>query len=228
LVATTGSYTDLSDKPTIPDISQFDVVTFNKSAGLSAGQGQLTWNSADGTLDLGLGYSDVVLQVGQEMHYVIRNATGSTILNGTSVYCSGVTSGSGRMEVSPFVADGSISMVQYLGIATHNISNGVNGVVTQFGYVRGLDTRGTAASGISVGDEDWAVGDKLYAHPTVAGKLTNVEPQLPSQKICAAVVITRHQSTGVIFVRPTQIIPTSANHLTQADDAAVAMAIALG
>ena len=228
LVATTGSYTHLSDKPTIPDISQFDVVTFNKSAGLSAGQGQLTWNSADGTLDLGLGYSDVVLQLGQEMHYTIRNASGSTIQNGTSVYCSGVTAGSGRMEASPFVADGSISMVQYLGIATHNISNGVNGVVTQFGYVRGLDTRGTAASGISVGDEDWAVGDKLYAHPTVAGKLTNVEPQLPSQKICAAVVITRHQSTGVIFVRPTQIIPTSANHLTQADDAAVAMAIALG
>jgi hypothetical protein len=55
-------------------------------------------------------------------------------------------------------------------------------------------------SSIAVGDETWAVGDILYVHPTVAGKLTNVAPK---HEISVAIVIVRHQSAGVLFVRPT-------------------------
>ena len=163
----------------------------------------MAWNSSDGTVDIGVGYADVVLQVGQETHYVVRNNTGSQILNGTALYCSGVTTGSGRLEVSPMIGNGSIDPVQFIGLATHNINNGVNGIATYFGYVRGIDTRGTANTALSVGDEDWQVGDKLYVHPTANGKLTKVEPQAPNTKICTAVVITRHQTVGVLFVRPT-------------------------
>jgi hypothetical protein len=165
--------------------------------------GNLTWNTSDGTLDINLGYGDVVLQTGQETHYVVRNATGSTILNGTSVYCDGVTEGSGRFTANLMLGDGSISPVQYLGLATHDINNGVNGIVTHFGYVRGLDTRGTANTALSVGDENWSVGDKLYVHPTAPGKLTKVEPEAPNAKICVAVVIIRNASNGKLFVRPT-------------------------
>jgi hypothetical protein len=192
-----------------------NVITFNTSAGISVSPGQMAWNSPDGTVDIGLSYEGVVLQVGQETHYVVRNATGNTLPNGTSVYCSGVTAGSGRMEASKFVADGSISPIQYLGLCTMDISNGVNGVVTYFGYVRGLDTRGTANTAISTGTDPggWVEGTKLYAHPTVAGKLTSVEPTLPEQSICVAVVITRNQNSGVLFVRPTQTIPTLAGDL---------------
>jgi hypothetical protein len=176
---------------------------FNTSAGVSVSQGEMAWNSSDGTVDIGVGYADVVLQVGQETHYVVRNNTGSQILNGTALYCSGVTTGSGRLEVSPMIGNGSIDPVQFIGLATHNINNGVNGVATHFGYIRGIDTRGTANTALSVGDEDWQVGDKLYVHPTANGKLTKVEPQAPNTKICTAVVITRHQTVGVLFVRPT-------------------------
>ena len=176
---------------------------FNTSAGVSVAQGEMAWNSSDGTVDIGVGYADVVLQVGQETHYVVRNNTGSQILDGTALYCSGVTTGSGRLEVSPMIGNGSIDPVQFIGLATHNINNGVNGIATYFGYVRGIDTRGTANTALSVGDEDWQVGDKLYVHPTANGKLTKVEPQAPNTKICTAVVITRHQTVGVLFVRPT-------------------------
>jgi hypothetical protein len=165
--------------------------------------GNLKWNTADGTLDIAVGYGDVVLQTGQETHYVVRNASGSTILKGTSVYCDGVTEGSGRFTANLMLGDGSISSVQYLGLATHNIDNGVNGVVTHFGYVRDLDTRGTANTAISVGNENWSVGDKLYVHPTAPGKLTKVEPEAPNSKICVAVVVVRNQSAGKLFVRPT-------------------------
>jgi hypothetical protein len=141
------------------------------------------------------------LQVGQETHYVVRNDTGNIIQNGTAVYCSGVAGGSGRIEASPMM--GNIDAVKFLGLSTQDISNGVNGVITYFGYVRGLDTRGTANTAISVGDETWAVGDQLYVHPTAAGKLTNVEPAAPNVKICVASILIRNQTSGVLFVRPT-------------------------
>jgi hypothetical protein len=178
-----------------------NVITFNTAAGIEVAAGQMAWNSSDGTLDIGLSYADVVLQVGQETHYVVRNDTGNIIENGTAVYCSGVTAGSGRIEASPMT--GSTDPVKFLGLATQDISNGVNGVITYFGYVRGLDTRGTANTAISVGDETWAVGDQLYVHPTAAGKLTNVEPAAPNVKICVASIMTRNQTSGVVFVRPT-------------------------
>jgi hypothetical protein len=175
-------------------------VTLNTSANVSVAAGQMAWNSADGTMDIGLGYGNVVLQTGQETHYVVRNETGTAISNGTAVYCSGVTP-SGRISVD--LMTNNISPVQFLGLATQDISNGVNGIVTWFGYVRDLDTRGTANTAISVGDETWAVGDKLYVHPTAAGKLTKVEPAAPNAKICVASIITRNQSSGALFVRPT-------------------------
>jgi hypothetical protein len=173
----------------------------NTSAGVDVGIGEIAWNDSDGTMDIGLKYGGVVLQVGQETHYIVRNATSSTILNGTAVYCSGVTVGSGRIEIDKM--ESTIDPVQFLGLATQNINTGINGVVTYFGYVRGLDTRGTANTAISVGDEDWAVGDKLYIHPTAPGKLTKVEPEAPNVKICVASVINRNQTAGVLFVRPT-------------------------
>jgi hypothetical protein len=176
-----------------------DSITFNRTAGINVTEGQMAWNNSDGTLDIGLNYGDVVLQVGQEQHYVVRNSTGTTIPNGTAVYASGVSVGSKRIEVSPFTANGTTDEIRFLGLATHNILDGVNGIVSNFGYVRGLDTRGTSATAISVGDETWAEGDILYAHPTVAGKLTKVAPK---DKITVAMITTRHQTTGVLFVRP--------------------------
>jgi hypothetical protein len=174
-------------------------VAFNTTSNRGTDLGKLGWNTSDQTLQVGLG-NGVVLQLGQETLYVVRNATGSTILNGTPVSCTGVTP-SGRLEISP--STGTIDPVTFLGIATQDITNGVNGKVVHFGYVNGLDTRGTAASSLAVGNETWAEGDKLYIHPTVAGKLTNVEPEAPKVKICVASVIVRHQTTGILFVRPT-------------------------
>jgi len=176
-----------------------DSITFTTTSGISVGVGELAWNNSDGTLDLGMKGGNVVQQIGQEIFYEVRNDTGDVIENGTAVYESGVTVGSGRIIASPFTADGSVREVRFLGLATEDINNGVNGFVTNFGYVRGLDTRGTEETAISVGDEDWQVGDVLYAHPTVAGKLTNIPPK---HKIYVAILIVRHQNVGVLFVKP--------------------------
>jgi hypothetical protein len=138
--------------------------------------------------------------------YLVRNNTGLTILKGTLVSASGAEP-SGRIDVEPFAAVGGInSELTVMGMATANISNGVNGEVISFGTLTGLDTRGNVASSIAVGDETWAEGDILFAHPTVAGKLTKVRPQ---HDLAVAFITVRHASTGQIAVR---IIPGN-NHL---------------
>jgi hypothetical protein len=199
------------------DLGEYNIKSgafkFDLTPSGTVAEGTMQWNSSDGTVDIGLKGGNVVLQVGQETVYEVRNETGTQIPNGTAVYANGVTAGSGRITSAPYVADGSVRENRFLGLATENISNGVNGFVTHFGYVRGLDTRGTSSSSISVGDETWAVGDILYVHPTVAGKLTNVKPQ---HEITVAIIITRHQSSGVLFVRP-----SSAGHLEDIHDVAI-------
>ena len=138
--------------------------------------------------------------------YLVRNNTGSTILKGTLVSASGAEP-SGRIDVEPFAAVGGInSELTVMGMATANISSGVNGEVMSFGTLTGIDTRGNTASAIAVGDETWAEGDILFAHPTVAGKLTKVRPQ---HDLAVAFITVRHASTGQIAVR---IVPGN-NHL---------------
>jgi hypothetical protein len=59
-------------------------------------QGQIVWSQDDGTIDVGLN-SDVVLQVGQELHWYVKNQTGETIPNGTAVRAVGTLGASGRI-----------------------------------------------------------------------------------------------------------------------------------
>jgi uncharacterized Zn-binding protein involved in type VI secretion len=153
--------------------------------------------------------------------YLVRNNTGSTILKGTLVSASGAEP-SGRIDVEPFEAVGGInSELTVMGMATANISNGVNGEVISFGTLTGLDTRGNVASGIAVGDETWAAGDILFAHPTVAGKLTKVRPH---HDLAVAFITVRHASTGQIAVR---IVPGN-NHLEWMHDVLISGSVQNG
>jgi hypothetical protein len=201
-INSTGNYTNV-DSISTPDFIQFDT-----TANVSPVTGLLGWDSVEGTLNLGLS-SGKHIHLGEESVFRVRNSTGSTIGKGTALYASGVEP-SGRIQVTPYVADGSVREVRFMGLATESISSGVNGFVQHFGYVRDLDTRGTSSTSISVGDETWAAGDLLYVHPTVPGKLTNVKPQ---HEIVVAIIIIRHQSTGILFVRP-----TSGGHLEDIHD----------
>jgi len=130
--------------------------------------------------------------------YLVRNNTGSTILKGTLVAASGAEP-SGRIDVAPFEVTGlQDSELRVMGVATANITSGVNGTVMSFGTLRNIDTRGNVASAIAVGDETWAEGDILYAHPTVDGKLTKVRPQ---HDLAVAFITVRHASSGQIAIR---------------------------
>lgn len=165
-------------------------IKFASGANHTANQGELTWNTAEGTLDLGLNHGGVVLQIGQELHYRVTNQSGITIDNGTLVAFAGTTGNSGKLLVEAY--DGSQPSRYILGIATEEILNGANGYVTCFGKVRGIQTNGGNYG------ETWVDGDEIY--PSASG-LTNVLPQAPNPKQAIAAVVNAHGSNGELFVR---------------------------
>jgi hypothetical protein len=140
------------------------------------------------------------------LRYLVRNNTASIIPKGTLVYATGVE-GSGRIDVAPFAAiGGTDTEIRVMGMAMDSIGVGVNGYVMSFGTLTGLDTRGTSSSALSVGDEDWDAGTILYAHPTVAGKLTKYSPK---HSMIVAFTTVRHASAGQIAIR----VEPGQNHL---------------
>jgi hypothetical protein len=140
---------------------------------------------------------NVTQHIGEEFFYTARNATGSTINKAVPVYASGVTVGSNRVEVSPMIADGSIDELRYIGMTAESISTGVNGLVTEVGYLRNINTSGAPYG------QTWAAGDIIYVSATAAGGLTNVQPVAPNLKIVVALVINADNNFGVLLVRPT-------------------------
>ena len=173
----------------ISNLAQVDAVEFNHNPVVAAKVGQVKWNKTDQTLDLRMDY-DVTQQIGQEQYARVGNTTGVTIPNGTVVGFAGATTEA--LLVAPYLADGSSPSLYILGVMTHDLpDSGQKGYCTTWGFVRDLDTSA------------FAVGDLLYASPTVAGALTNVKPTAPDNVIPVAACITSDATVGVIFVRPT-------------------------
>lgn len=158
-------------------------------------EGTLCWDPDDRTLNL-THPDDVVQQIGQELYGKVGNNTGSTITNGTAVRFAGASmNGTAKLEVAPFEADGAFPSLYAFGIATQDIANGADGLVTVWGKVRDIDTTGAG--------ENWQVGDILYVSPTTAGALTNIKPTAPNNVVPMAAVLRVDATEGEIFVRPT-------------------------
>lgn len=174
-----------------------DSVTFDLTKIANPAEGELAWNLEDGTLDLGMGGGNVVLQVGQEQ--LLKVKADVDISDGDVVYVTGAVGASGRVTINKFIADNSIEEKTVIGIATESILTGEFGFVTIIGNVRGIPTDGTAEG------ETWIDGDLLYASPTVAGDLTKIQPVAPNQDIPIAIVVRAHATVGTLLIRATSL-----------------------
>jgi hypothetical protein len=136
----------------------------------------------------------MTLQVGQELVVPVRNGTGTAIANGTVVMAVGTLGASGRILIDEH--DGTrTNAMRILGLATHTIAAGADGLVTSYGKVRGIDTTGAAVG------ESWAAGDILYLKPNDQGKLTKVKPALGNLQMPIAFVLYKSATQGLIEVR---------------------------
>lgn len=148
-------------------------------------EGHLCWNAEDGTLNLGMAGSNVVLQTGQETLAYVKNNTANTILNGSTV--AHISAQNGRLIVEPYIADGTFLPEEFLGVATEDIAPSAIGYVTTYGYVRNFDTSA------------FTVGDIVYASTSVPGGLTTEAPISPNVKVVVGSV-SSSAANGSIFV----------------------------
>jgi hypothetical protein len=186
------------------------ILQLDTSNGTVSLRGQIGWNDTEGTADLAL-TDTATINIGEHTVYRVRNETGGPLYKGQAVYASNVHS-NGIITPSLYVADGSVREIRFIGLLLEDINNNNNGYAVNFGHIFNIDTRGNVATNYAVGDETWLDGDVLYVHPTVAGKLTKVEPK---HSIAVAIVLDA-ASNGKIFVRP-----TSYGHLNDVHDVAV-------
>ena len=87
---------------------------------------------------------DVALQIGLENWIRVYNNTGSVITNGTPVYVTGVVGETPTVAPSDATTE---PKAYVIGVATHDIANSSEGVITHFGLVAGVNT-----SALSQGD----------------------------------------------------------------------------
>lgn len=170
-------------------------VQFNTTTPGDRAVGRLRWNVVDGTLDLGMGFDGVTNQIGQEVYFPpLYNDLGVTVEDGVLIGVTGYDAIGGGLTFTKFVADGSMNQIRALAVTTSDMADGARGFATRMGYVRDLDTTGTPYS------ETWAVGDTVYASPTVAGGFTNVEPIAPELSYPVGTVTIVDATEGVLLV----------------------------
>lgn len=165
-------------------ITQVDKIGFDTAAAQTAGVGEMVWNAADGTADLGLP-GGVTLQVGQEQLIRVLNKTGSTIQNMHVVY---ITGAQGNRVTAAQAQANSVNADKTLAVATQDIANNAEGFATILGLVRGINTSA------------WAEGTELWLSAAVAGAITNVRPAAPNHQVRVGYVVRSHASEGSIYV----------------------------
>lgn len=165
-------------------ITQVDKFGFDTAAAQTAGVGEMVWNAADGTADLGLP-GGVTLQVGQEGLIRVLNKTGSTIQNMHVVY---ITGAHGNRVTAAQAQANNVSADKTLAVATQDIANNAEGFATILGMVRQVNTSA------------WAEGTELWLSAAVAGAITNVRPASPNHQVRVGYVVRSHATEGVIYV----------------------------
>ena len=159
----------------------------NTAANFTVTTGQIAWNPADLTFDMGMA-NGVTLQVGQEQYVKVK--AGSAISDGQAVMFAGV-SGEHIIAVPNNALATGYKPEWFIGIATQDLAHNAFGYITVFGKVHNVNTLAYTA------------GDILYADPLTVGGLTNTEPAAPYPHIVVAAVTKRAGGDGHILVRPT-------------------------
>lgn len=175
----------------MPPIIPADYIDFGINAPMAARPGRMGWNSSDDTANI-FHSGGVIQQVGLELYGRITNNSGVTIPNGAAVSFDSVAN-----TFLLFIANGTLSPLTIIGIATEQILSGAQGRITVWGRVRDLDT-----TGVPVG-ETWTAGQILYTSPASPGALTNVKPTAPNVSLPIAQVRVVSSTAGQIAVRPT-------------------------
>jgi hypothetical protein len=190
-------FRDLDDHNRPSDVSWLEFNTAGPP--VPPPSGSIAWNPVEECMDVHQP-DGTICQVGLENYIRVYNDTLSTMTAGMFVQFSGVHEPEDHTEehaptVVGFSAGNGNPPLYTVGVLTEDIAPGNYGRATCLGKVRHINTTGSAVS------ETWQKGDLLWAHPTIPGALTKVQPTAPYVVVSVAVVL--HAGVdGEILVRP--------------------------
>lgn len=161
-------------------------IDFNTSTPAASAVGRVTWNTGDGTLDLGLLGGNVVLQVGQEQVQRVYNNTGASLPEGRVVYITGAQGT--RLTVSLASNTSEATSSKSFGVLTESIADAAEGYICTEGLVRNIDTSA------------YAEGAALWLNSS-NGNVTTTKPTAPAHSVLVGYCIRSHASAGSIFVK---------------------------
>jgi hypothetical protein len=178
-------------------IQEYDFIGFDTAAAHSVGVGELAWNDALGTLNLGLKGGDTISNLGQHIHARVVNKTTPLVALTKAGYEVVIVAGATgqRLSVKLAKADNDANSAGTLGIVCENIAGNQEGFICSVGQVTNINTTG------SLQGETWADGDSLYLSGTTFGAITNVKPSAPIHEVRIGYVEYAHAVNGKIYVK---------------------------
>ena len=175
---------------------EWEYVNFNADIAAPPHQeGRVFYDRVNHTFAIYNDKVDVTLQLGQEEYVRVVNDTGSTIVNGSLVYITGVDGPTMRPTVALARADVA-STAAVIGMATHDIGtvgDDKEGLITTFGIVRGLNTDGIAA------------GTHVHLSDVNAGEWVETSPVAPSYALSIGIIVVEDTTVGSILIFPPPI-----------------------
>lgn len=154
-------------------------------------EGRVYYDQPSHTLAYFNDRSNVTVNVGQEMLLRGKNLTGSVISNGAAVT---LVSGSGSIPhigLAQATTNYNASGYDCIGVATEDIAQGDEGMVTLLGIVHGVNT------------DSWTVGTTLWLS-TNAGALTTNPPPANYAHVIVGAVARGNGNNGDFFIQPQQ------------------------
>lgn len=183
-----GDNTDITSLAGITGgVGTADFIQFDTAVTPTPTVGKLGWDVNEHGLSVLMTGGNVNLQVGQETVLRVYNNTGSAMVDGQVVYCTG--SQGQRLTVALALANSDLTSAAIIGMVTEPIPNNAEGFITVQGRVGSLNT---------VGFADGAV---IYLSPAVAGAWTTTKPQAPQHNVMVGYVVKGGSAgAGSIYV----------------------------
>jgi len=166
-------------------LSTLNYITFDTApTGVPVGNGVLSWNPVDLTLDLQS--SGITYQLGQELAQNVKKFDNSGLIDGKVVYVTG--SSGANLLVDYAIATSDATSGNTFAVLTASASGGAKAPATTFGLVRNINT-----SAMTEGATVWLSG-------TVAGGMTTTKPSAPTHTVQIGFCVRSHATEGVVFV----------------------------
>lgn len=158
-------------------------------------EGRLYYSDDTKTLNAYLDKPDVTLNIGQEQYVRGVNKSNTTISNGMVVYLSGAQGN--RPRIYPAIGSNDYHTSHIVGVATHNIINNDEGLITTFGVVGSINT------------SNYTAGDILYLSNILSGSLTT--NPIGGKRIKIGYVLNSSIDGKILVIKPEEEVD---NYLT--------------